>query len=193
MLEMQRQQAIRENDFTRVSQIEDQLAALEVQKSQLLRSRQEHAEKMALEGRKVDAMEAEATAKLGRETILDLFIKDPKKAKEYLTMQAEAQAAGRGPQTAGDRQDLAELKALQGNLQKQIENYVLPKGVRDAAAAQLQQVNAKLAQMAGLDGTAVPVTQLPSAALAQLKEGVVTKFANGQQWTLRNGQPTQVK
>jgi hypothetical protein len=108
-------------------------------------------------------------------------------------MQAEAQAAGRGPQTAGDRQDLAELKALQGNLQKQIENYVLPKGVRDAAAAQLQQVNAKLAQMAGLDGTAVPVTQLPSAALAQLKEGVVTKFANGQQWTLRNGQPTQVK
>jgi hypothetical protein len=156
MLEMQRQQAIRENDVPRVSQIEDQLAALEVQKSQLLRSRQEHAEKMALEGRKVGAMEAEATAKLGRETILDLFIKDPKKAREYLTMSAEAQAAGRGPQTAGDRQDLAELKALQGNLQKQIENYVLPKGVRDAAAAQLQQVNAKLAQMAGLDGAPTP-------------------------------------
>jgi hypothetical protein len=156
MLEMQRQQAIRENDFTRVSQIEDQLAALEVQKSQLVRSRQEHAEKMALEGRKVGAMEAEATAKLGRETILDLFIKDPKKAREYLTMSAEAQAAGRGPQTAGDRQDLNELKALQGNLQKQIENYALPKGVRDAAAAQLQQVNAKLAQMAGLDGAPIP-------------------------------------
>jgi hypothetical protein len=156
MLELQRQQAIRENDVLRVSQIEDQLAALEVQKSQLLRSRQEHAEKMTLEGRKVGAMEAEATAKLGRETILDLFIKDPKKARDYLTMSAEAQAAGRGPQTAGDRQDLAELKALQGNLQKQIENYVLPKEVRDAAAAQLQQVNAKLAQMAGLDGAPTP-------------------------------------
>ncbi len=156
MLEMQRQQAIRENEWPRVSQIEDQLAALEVQKSQLVRSRQEHAEKMTLEGLKVGAMQAEATAKLGRETILDLFIKDPKKAREYLTMSAEAQAAGRGPQTAGDRQDLNELKALQGNLQKQIENYALPKGVRDAAAAQLQQVNAKLAQMAGLDGAPIP-------------------------------------
>jgi hypothetical protein len=35
--------------------------------------------------------------------------------------------------------------------------------------------------------------QLPPAALAQLKEGVATTFSNGQQWTLRNGQPTQVK
>lgn len=35
--------------------------------------------------------------------------------------------------------------------------------------------------------------QLPSAAASQLKEGVVTTFANGQQWTLKNGQPTQVK
>jgi hypothetical protein len=186
MLEMQRQQAIRENEWPRVSQIEDQLAALEVQKSQLVRSRQEHAEKMALEGRKVGAMEADAAAKLGRPTAIDFFRQDPEGYGRFM-------AAGRGPQTAGDRQDLNELKALQGNLQKQIENYALPKGVRDAAAAQLQQVNAKLAQMANLDGTAVPPTQLPSAALAQLKEGVVTKFANGQQWTLRNGQPTQVK
>ena len=149
MLEMQRQQAIRENDFTRVSQIEDQLAALEVQKSQLLRSRQEHAEKMALEGSKVDAMKADAAAKLGRPTEIDFYREDPVGYGKF-------QAARRGPQTAGDRQDLAELKALQGNLQKQIENYVLPKGVRDAAAAQLQQVNAKLAQMAGLDGAPTP-------------------------------------
>jgi len=35
--------------------------------------------------------------------------------------------------------------------------------------------------------------RLPQQAVSQLKEGVVTKFANGQQWTLRNGQPTQVK
>jgi hypothetical protein len=186
MLEMQRQQAIRENDFTRVSQIEDQLAALEVQKSQLLRSRQEHAEKMTLEGLKVDAMKADAAAKLGRPTAIDFFRQDPEGYGRFM-------AAGRGPQTAGDRQDLNELKALQGNLQKQIENYVLPKAVRDAAAAQLQQVNAKLAQMAGLGNASTDATQLPPAALAQLKEGVVTKFANGQQWTLRNGQPTQVK
>ncbi len=149
MLEMQRQQAIRENDFTRVSQIEDQLTALEMQKSQLLRSRQEHAEKMALEGRKVGAMEAEATAKLGRPTEIDFYREDPVGYGKF-------QAARRGPQTAGDRQDLNELKALQGNLQKQVENYILPKDVRDAAAAQLQQVNAKLAQMAGLDGAPTP-------------------------------------
>lgn len=40
---------------------------------------------------------------------------------------------------------------------------------------------------------AAPATQLPPAALAQLKSGVVTTFANGQQWTLENGQPKQVK
>lgn len=97
--------------------------------------------------------------------------------------------------TAGDRQDVAELKTLQGNLQKQVENILLPKPQRDAAAAQLEQVNAKLAQMAGLGGApaAAPATQLPPAALSQLKEGVATTFANGQQWTLKNGQPTQVK
>jgi len=42
---------------------------------------------------------------------------------------------------------------------------------------------------------AVPTggVQLPSAAASQLKEGVVTSFANGQQWTLENGQPKRVK
>jgi hypothetical protein len=35
--------------------------------------------------------------------------------------------------------------------------------------------------------------QLPQAALAQLKEGHDTKFANGQTWTLKNGQPVQVQ
>jgi hypothetical protein len=149
MLEMQRQQAIRENDVPRVSQIEDQLAALEMQKSQLLRSRQEHAEKMALDERRVGAMEADAAAKLGRPTEIDFFRQDPEGYGRF-------QAARRGPATAGDRQDLAELKTLQGNLQKQVENYILPKDVRDAASAQLRQVNAKLAQMAGLDGAPMP-------------------------------------
>jgi hypothetical protein len=35
--------------------------------------------------------------------------------------------------------------------------------------------------------------QLPQAAVAQLKEGVHTKFANGQTWTLQNGKPVQVQ
>lgn len=33
---------------------------------------------------------------------------------------------------------------------------------------------------------------LPDAAKAQLKEGQVTTFGNGQKWTLKNGQPAQV-
>lgn len=36
-------------------------------------------------------------------------------------------------------------------------------------------------------------TTLPPAAKAQLKEGFVTTFSNGQKWTLRNGQPEQVQ
>ncbi len=34
---------------------------------------------------------------------------------------------------------------------------------------------------------------LPPAAMARLKEGVVTRFSNGQAWTLQHGQPTQVQ
>ena len=33
---------------------------------------------------------------------------------------------------------------------------------------------------------------LPQSALAQLKEGVVVTFGNGQRWTLQNGRPVQV-
>lgn len=177
MLEMQRQQAIRENDFTRVSQIEDQLAALEVQKSQLLRSRQEHAEKMTLDERRVGAAELDAAGRAGRETALDLFLRDPNKAKEWLTMQAQAQAAGRSPQTGVDRQDLAELKTLQANLQKQVENILLPKPQRDAAATQLNQVNARIAQMAGLDGATAP-TGGAAPAVGTIMQGYRFKGGN---------------
>ncbi len=36
-------------------------------------------------------------------------------------------------------------------------------------------------------------SQLPPQALAQLKEGQATVFANGQAWTLQNGQPVRLK
>ncbi len=36
-------------------------------------------------------------------------------------------------------------------------------------------------------------SRLPAEAAAQLREGVVTQFGNGQSWTLRNGQPVQVQ
>jgi hypothetical protein len=48
-------------------------------------------------------------------------------------------------------------------------------------------------ELGGGAPAAAPATQLPPAAMSQLKEGVATTFANGQQWTLKNGQPTQVK
>jgi hypothetical protein len=36
-------------------------------------------------------------------------------------------------------------------------------------------------------------TALPPQAAAKLREGVTTRFANGQKWTLKNGQPVQVQ
>lgn len=42
-------------------------------------------------------------------------------------------------------------------------------------------------------GASAPASTLPDAAKAQLKEGQVTTFGNGQRWTLRNGQPSQVQ
>jgi hypothetical protein len=41
--------------------------------------------------------------------------------------------------------------------------------------------------------TTSPAVTLPPKALSSLTEGHVTTFSNGQQWTLRNGQPVQVK
>jgi hypothetical protein len=38
-----------------------------------------------------------------------------------------------------------------------------------------------------------PAATLPPKALSSLTEGHVTVFSNGQQWTLRHGQPVQVK
>lgn len=45
----------------------------------------------------------------------------------------------------------------------------------------------------GAKSGAAPAPTLPPAAKAQLKEGMDTKFSNGQVWTLRNGKETQVK
>ncbi len=45
----------------------------------------------------------------------------------------------------------------------------------------------------GKGETSQPATALPSEAVSKLKEGQVTTFGNGQRWTLRNGQPEQVR
>ena len=59
---------------------------------------------------------------------------------------------------------------------------------RHDAAAKLW---APAATPANPGGAAPP--QLPAAAVSALKEGINTTFANGQTWTLKNGQPTQVQ
>jgi hypothetical protein len=41
-------------------------------------------------------------------------------------------------------------------------------------------------------GSGQQAATIPEQARAQLKEGQVTTFGNGQKWTLKNGQPAQV-
>jgi hypothetical protein len=48
-------------------------------------------------------------------------------------------------------------------------------------------------QAPGAPPPAAPTVQIPPQALAQLSEGHITTFGNGQKWTLHGGQPTQVQ
>jgi len=80
-----------------------------------------------------------------------LRARDPKAADEYLGLVERFRGAGR----AG-AQNIAELKALQESLQAQMKNYALPQATRDAAAAQLKQVNDKLGESAGLGKAPAP-------------------------------------
>jgi hypothetical protein len=60
-----------------------------------------------------------------------------------------------------------------------------------SSVAQLEGLRARMSP--AIQGARQPApTQLPPQAVSQLKEGVNTTFANGQVWTLKNGQPAQV-
>lgn len=119
-----------------------------------------------------------------------LKAQDPAAAEEYLKRIERIRGLGRG---VTERQDVNELKALIASLRDQADPMKnLDRASREQASALLRQAQEKLAQMSGLGGSSAS-TQLPAAALSQLKEGLVTTFANGQKWTLQNGQPTQVK
>jgi hypothetical protein len=96
--------------------------------------------------------------------------------------------AGRGVE---GRERLDNLKLAAETLSKQLENPMLSKADKDSKSADLNRVQAEIMSLIGMGG--ISAEKLPQQAVSQLKEGVVTKFANGQQWTLRNGQPTQVK
>lgn len=121
----------------------------------------------------------------------ELKSKDPAAAEKYLQDIERIKGAGRG---ITERQDVNELKALIASLRDQADPMKnMDKASREQASALLRQAQEKLAQMSGLGGASTAPAQLPPAALSQLKAGVVTTFANGQQWTLENGQPKQVK
>lgn len=94
MLEEQRKQAIRENDLARVTKIEDDLAALDAQKSQLLRTRQEHAEKMYLEGIKANA----AMLQAGKLSELELAMLKPEQYRQVLEERAKASQLKKSPE-----------------------------------------------------------------------------------------------
>lgn len=67
------------------------------------------------------------------------------------------------------------------------------KSALDALKDRLSGGGAAPAGGTGNAGPGPVATSLPPQAVSRLKEGVQTKFANGQTWTLRGGQAVQVK
>jgi hypothetical protein len=77
------------------------------------------------------------------------------------------------------------------------------KAGRSAPPALQEAIDVAEAQMAGAKTATQPAARapasapaaagLPAQARAQIKADHITTFANGQRWTLRNGQPVQVK
>ena len=67
------------------------------------------------------------------------------------------------------------------------------KGTRHVVGGVPGQIKSLTNPPGGVVPGKVNPAQLPEAAKKQLKEGQVTVFGNGQEWTLQNGQPKQVK
>lgn len=102
-----------------------------------------------------------------------LLQQDPtgKAAQEYKNMIDMFKGAGRG---TGERQDLLELKTLQQNLTKQLET-VYGKD-REPLIRQLEEVNARIAQMAGLPATSTGGSKSP--AVGAIMDGYRFKGGN---------------
>jgi hypothetical protein len=87
---------------------------------------------------------------------------DTKAAAELRAQAADLEmAAGRGAASAvaGDRQELAELKALLKSAEETASNPMLPKAARDAAVAQMNQINQQITGMTKMGsgiGTGAP-------------------------------------
>lgn len=72
------------------------------------------------------------------------------------------------------------------------EYKAIKKGYEDRLD-RIRDSNAKLLGGVSTQSQTTPQTTLPPAALKQLAEGQVTRFANGQEWTLRGGKPIRIK
>jgi hypothetical protein len=72
------------------------------------------------------------------------------------------------------------------------EYKAIKKGYEDKLD-RIRDSNAKLLGGVSTQSQTTPQTTLPPAALKQLAEGQVTRFANGQEWTLRGGKPIRIK
>jgi hypothetical protein len=117
---------------------------------------------------------------------------DPKDAEAYLTIIDRIKGSGRGMDLKETSVELRALKDEEQQLLKRLE-ATFSSQERGPINARLEQISRDRVKLMGGTPTSAEPPRLPPQAVSQLKEGVVTKFANGQQWTLRNGQPTQVK
>ena len=101
MLEAQRLQAIRENDFGRVNQIDDAIAQNAAERAKLERDVQNKAFEQAIEGRKVAATERTARAaeiNAGKPSEMDIALNRPEEYARVLKARAEATQARVSPE-----------------------------------------------------------------------------------------------
>ena len=117
---------------------------------------------------------------------------DPKDAEDYLATIDRIKGSGRGNDLRETSVELRALKDEEQQLLKRLET-TFSSQERAPINARLEQISRDRVKLMGGTPTSAEPPRLPPQAVSQLKEGVVTKFANGQQWTLKNGQPTQVK
>lgn len=142
MLEEQRKQAVLEREPERLAQIEDALARNSMERSQLMRQRQEYAEKMALEGRKVGIEESKA----GKLTELELAMARPEEYARVMRQKAEAMQSRKSPEQIR-KEDLERYADNWEKLDMLQKNELAKQGVTN-----FQQYVRMRDQMAGLGG-----------------------------------------
>lgn len=94
--------------------------------------------------------------------------------------------------------DIASTGRLSPQLEQQFlsdiqRSYQVSQQQADSLRQQVQEEMQPTGPVYQKNKAAQQASALPESAKKQLKEGQITTFANGQQWTLENGQPKQVK